>query len=736
MPIFSMLVVVAVGVIMPLRNSFNFYYWDDTAGAAVGVWQRIAEQILAGHLPLLQIDMWRGGNFAAESATGLFNPVMVGLMLGTYPIDNLALAISVAKFALFFIMAIGAYFLARAYGARPWASAIMGAVLPISGYNLFMDGTAWINGTAIMAFTPWLWWSVKRYVEGRTPIFVVVLMVYLLGSTGNPYGLLAAAAVIAACCIEAGIQKNWKAFRTIVLAGALGALACVLIYLPFVLTSSVGVRADSTTFNDEFFSPNLSDIMGLSTGSFQIYVRAFGLPYFTVPVAYLAWFVMPLLPWIKYKSLAKGWKIWSSAIAFGIFYLFLVLGPSNLGMFRWPLRLIPFFYLALLLIFTLALDKGWGKDKFKLRASLSFGIVIFGVWLAWSDRPGPWKWHALFALVTLILVALFVWRRPTGRQLFMFLGITTLLVLFMQTSFMKTNDNVANYNFPQSRSAMKSNFDAKYKGLTVVVANRDTLPAGALAPDRAWKDILFGNMFAAVGVESTTSYSGIGFTKLDNALCASYYGGSCVDAWASLWQKPAGSSFVLADMMRVQTVVRWNDPVPESPGSPHGTDVTSPPAPEGWTKVSEDNQVSVYTRDAPFEFEEGRVSTHGADVQVNSNVSLSDTRETANVSATDGNDRIVSFARLNWPGYTATLDDNSIPVMTGPAGLLQVEVPAGTQKKDLVLSFTPPGFTAGIGALALALLGTIGLEVWDVRRRRKAADVLSNGNSKEIRNRS
>jgi hypothetical protein len=35
----------------------------------------------------------------------------------------------------------------------------MGVVLPLSGYNLFMGGTAWINGAAIMDFTPWLWWS-------------------------------------------------------------------------------------------------------------------------------------------------------------------------------------------------------------------------------------------------------------------------------------------------------------------------------------------------------------------------------------------------------------------------------------------------------------------------------------------------------------------------------------------------------------------------------------------------
>lgn len=718
-PVASMLLAVAVGVAMPLRNASNFYYWDDTAGAAVGVWQRIARELLSGNFPLLQIDMWRGGNFAAEAATGLFNPVMVGLMVGTYPIDNLALAITVAKFAFFVLMAVGAYLLARAYGSTPWPSALMGVVLPLSGYNLFMDGTAWINGTAIMAFTPWLWWSVKRYIDGKTPIIVVILMAYLLGSTGNPYGMLAMAAVFAATGIEAGILGRWKSVRRLAVAGGLAVLSCVIIYLPFVLTSSVGVRADSSTYNDEFFSPNLSDVLGMSTGSLQAYIRSFGLPYFTVPVAYLAWFILPLIPWLRLRELGTMWKSWSGALAFGLFYLLLLLGPSNLWMFRWPLRLIPFFYLAVILVFTIGLSRRRVEDRLALRTWLSIGIVVVGAWLAWSDRPLTWKWHLLFLALTVVLVVLFAWKRPAGVKMFAFLALSTLVVLFAQTSFMKTNNNVANYNFPQSKSAMKANFGDRYKGLTVVVANRDTLPGDKLNPDGAWRDILFGNMFAAIGVESTTSYSGIGFTKLDNALCASYYGGSCVDAWPALWQKPPGGSERLADLLRVETVVRWNDPVPLAPGSSIATKETSPEAPSGWTKTEHNSQVSVYSRDDELDFPEGRVSALGSSVQVSSDKSLGDTSESVRISTAEGNDRTITFARLAWPGYEASLNGQKLPVSTGPAGLLQVEIPKGTRDAALEISFAPPGYSIGMAALVAAALGALGLEFWDRRGTRK-----------------
>src|SRR5690606_7509056 len=120
LPVATMLVVTLVGTLLPVLRTPVFYYWDDTAGVAVGVWQRIAESVLSGSSPFLHLDMWRGGNFAAEAATGMWNPVMLALMVGTYPIDDVAIAITVAKFVLLLFTAGGVYLLARGYGANAW----------------------------------------------------------------------------------------------------------------------------------------------------------------------------------------------------------------------------------------------------------------------------------------------------------------------------------------------------------------------------------------------------------------------------------------------------------------------------------------------------------------------------------------------------------------------------------------------------------------------------------------
>ena len=88
-PPLTMLGVVLAGVLAPLLRAPTFYYWDDTASASVSAWRNIADSVLAGHLPLLDLDLWRGGDYAAEAAFGLYDPLLLGLYVGTKPIDDL-----------------------------------------------------------------------------------------------------------------------------------------------------------------------------------------------------------------------------------------------------------------------------------------------------------------------------------------------------------------------------------------------------------------------------------------------------------------------------------------------------------------------------------------------------------------------------------------------------------------------------------------------------------------------
>jgi uncharacterized membrane protein YfhO len=90
-------------------------------------------------------------------------------------------------------------------------------------------------------------------------------------------------------------------------------------------------------------------------------------------------------------------------------------------------------------------------------------------------------------------------------------------------------------------------------------------------------------------------------------------------------------------------------------------------------------------------------------------------------SSTDGG-RIL-FARLDWPGYVATIDGHSIEVVNGPTGLVAVAVPRGDHV--LSLEFDNPGLRLGFLALgtsaAVVLIQTVFWIIFSRRQRCAAA---------------
>ncbi|HEY2696060.1 MAG TPA: hypothetical protein VGJ45_11370, partial [Pseudonocardiaceae bacterium] len=530
-----MLVAVAAAAALPLVRNHIFYFWDDSAGAGVPVWHHIAQSVLHGHFPLLNLDLWRGGNFAAEAATGMWNPVVVVVAIAVYPIDNLAAGIALGKTVFLLLMAGGTYLLARERGVRPPVAAAIGAAAPLAGYSFFMDGTAWVNALMLTAFTPWLWWTARLVARGRSPLWLV-LTGYLVVSIGNPYGLLVCAIVIVAVAVQR------RRVVVLLLSGVAVALLSVPVYLPLLLTSSVGFRAASQTGNDGFLKPSLTNLLELSTPGAQPYLVNFGTdsghPYLTIPVVYLAWFVLPTLPWLGWRLLRDRWRDHLDLYVAGVVFGLLMLGPSQVWMFRWPLRLIDFFWFPVLLLWAVLADQGIRRDHWRRRAALSVVAVAVGAYLAWGEVPERWHRDVLGAVVVLGLVALAVRFGLSTRAGGAALVAGSIVVLGLQLVWFPANDTVLNYQFPTSVRDLQARF-AKYSdgdnGTTVQLANI-THDLSYRFPAGEYRDELFGSMYGVAGVASTTAYSGIGFTPLDRALCQAYQGSvMCPQAWDNLW---------------------------------------------------------------------------------------------------------------------------------------------------------------------------------------------------------
>jgi hypothetical protein len=224
-------------------------------------------------------------------------------------------------------------------------------------------------------------------------------------------------------------------------------------------------------------------------------------------------------------------------------------------------------------------------------------------------------------------------------------------------------------------------------------------------------------------VESTSAYSGVGFNAFDSELCMRYQGSTCEDAWGALWDEPRGSDVVLADLLRAQRVVVQRELI----------DTGDQRAPEGWELRESTEFVDVWERIDPLPWPEGRLSAVSGPVTVTSDTRTGDVGETVEFTREGSGASELTFARLAWPGYSATVNGAPVPVEEGPAGLLVVELPEDAQDGTLTLSWSPPGTTVSIAATALGAVATIALGVMEHRRRRAATDEHDAGSGYEAR---
>jgi hypothetical protein len=384
------------------------------------------------------------------------------------------------------------------------------------------------------------------------------------------------------------------------------------------------------------------------------------------------------------------------------------------------LRLIDFCWIAVLLIWAVLANHGMPRTALRARAAVSVAIVAVGAHLAWGERPQTANLHVYGAVAVLVLVGLLVRFGPTTRSGFAVLTVGTLLVLGLQVLWFPANYNVTNYQFPTSARQLQQRF-AKYQGTVVQLAGLTSDPAADRLPARDYQDLLYGSMYSVAGVPSTTAYSGIGFSAFDGVFCMAFEGDTCAAGWPALWQHPAGYPVPLADLLRARTVVVQNSLV----------DTRSGPAPSGWHRArwaENSGLATVWARDTALRWPAGLLSYASGGITITDDQRIGTVDERLTYRATSAG--TLTFARMAWPGYTALANGRPVATRTGPAGLLVVDVPAGTARVDL--TWQPPGATVSTVAFVAGMLLTAGLVVTPVlaRRRRTPASLMSQGETR------
>ncbi|WHT19658.1 hypothetical protein N8J89_00755 [Crossiella sp. CA-258035] len=725
---------------VPLLRNPNFYFTDDSAAQFLPMWHRLGEQLLAGNWPpLLDNDSWMGGNLAAEALFGVWNPVNLANYLLVAGLDDLALSAAVVKTEFLVLLALGVYLLCREYGAARWASAALAAALPFGGFTLYFQASTWVAGLMAFAWVPYVWWSARRSARGELYPLWPFIFGALCVTNGNPYGVLGVCAVLFGLLVEFWLRKDKPALRRVLLVGLCVAAVVPLVFLPLLGASAVGLRTGKELFNIGQLVPSLTDLLNLSLPSHLPGIRAFDPSAYrmTVPATYFAWFVLPLLAWLDFGVLKRRWRELAAVFTVAAGYLLLSLGPSNLWMFRWPLRHVESLFLALAVLTAVLLTAGLRTDRLRERVLATGGILLLSGYLAFSAWPKISARHllslALLAgLTALVVLAARSGGRWTGRLSAAVLCGGTAVVLVLQTGWQPANADVAAYRFPASTAQLHEQFAKRYRGTTVQIADR-----GLPGPNGENRDVLFGNMYAAAGVGTPTAYTGMGFKPLHKALCLTFYGGTCRKAYPALFQ-PTESGASLADLLRVETVVvqRSLFTTPEHKPAPvPGAKVEPDPLaglPEpayppvvypGWRVEESNDAVTVLRRVRSLDWPQGRLSQVSGGVRVISDEQRGQRTELVRFTRSEqsGGKAELTFARLNWPGYTATVNDQPVAVRNGPGGTVVVELPAGTRSGELRLHWDPPGYQIGIGSALAGLLAALALCVVRFRSRRRTA---------------
>ncbi len=694
--------IVAVLVMIGARlvRQPRFLFWDDTQLGAFGQWYGLGSHLLAGELPLLSPGSWQGGNYLAEGQWGIWNPLTWLVALSMHVGDNATLAVTLVKIAFLVGLCVGAFLLARSYGADPWWAALAGFTATAGGQTIFMDSPSWVTGLQTVTLFAFLWWALKRHLDdGMSPIPYFVFS-YLLVTIGYVFAVLEIATVLLALLALALIARDRRRALRIVALGAFPALLAVFVYLPGILTAPVTQRSGSDILNDQFLNMDLGDLATSPIATAVGSVRGYWGDLLPVPLAYVTW-LLPLL-----VLAVGGWRrslvTLRVPIVVLVVTLALVVGPSVIGPLRYPARMMPYAVLAVAVCIAVVFSRSWPYRVSVRRVAVAGLVMAVAGWLAWAAQPASWHIVLLGSVVQLAVLAALLWRRlgARGPQIAAaWLLVASLIVLAPQIARYPTSP-LGNFNVPSSVSAMKSVANDKADGIFVVG------DVYSLQKDpRSYRESLIANLWYTTGKDVASVYTVLPFTRYAQDLCVDLRGWTCPDAFATLFASDS-AGHTIADDMALNTVIVIKGP-----------DIPSITAPDGW-RVEDGDFTWTLHRITPVDRAGGVVRTaDGVDI---SDVSWDASQVTFRVDSAPEQGGDVVFSRLAWPGYTAS----GARIVDPERGfLLTANVTSAQVGQTVTVRFLPPGWTVelvaagGAGVLALAYAVWFGVS----RRRRRVS---------------
>ncbi|WP_063910344.1 hypothetical protein [Nocardia gamkensis] len=697
------------GYLAVLLANARHFFTDDTESQYTSLWVGLGRALRAGEFPVMVPEQWMSGNNTMDDA-GLFNPPQLLIDLIAPSVDNVALYATVVKLIFSIIAALGVYRICLVYGGRPAWSAVAGIALPLSGFFLFFDEASWMTALTGTAWMVHAWAASVRYTRGQGGPIPVFVYLYLTISTQYIFPAVEAVLMLLAVAVgELVYQRKWQPVLRLTVAAGCGGLAGLLTFLPSMLSAKVTWRGTAQINNDQFLTVPWSESLNASLPS--------SLPAFSswwgyvqpLPVTYIAWFLIPALAFVDWRRAREAWRELSAVAIFAIMMLMWTAGPGSIGPLRWPARVLPMLAIGLLVLVCVLLGR-YGTARDPKNRAVAAGVLIGLLWVrSFSADPHDAIRHVIAAFALAALVTGAVWLgRAKGTAAACALTIAAMFpIAYFQVE--AAQPTPMSWNLPVQRSVAQEAFP-DFAGNTIQLGDRGLLQPQDKSIEGAYGSLVFGNYARGLELDYVNGYTPSGHFYFGELLCMRWDGSVCPDAYRRMFAPEPTTGRPLVDLMNLDRVVLQRALFPDAPNQA---------APEGWKWVDypgHERFIAVLERvGGPISTTNGRV-TDAAKVRATS-ISETDTTSRVRVSSAEGG-RIV-FARLGWPGYRVTLNGKSLPITTVAKSFIAVDVPAGTQDAELVLTWRPPGWKIGIAAAVAGVLGIGVLQWFQVRSRRR-----------------
>jgi hypothetical protein len=676
-------------------------FWnDDYELSVLPVFADVARSWSEGHWPILSPYSWVCGNLAGEFQYGTFSVFVNAavILIWKFPLTfpQQAAALSIAHL---FVLAIGAFLLARDRGLSVSLSIFVALIASLSGWIICWGATDWFGALGAFTWLPWAWWGAERALDSRRTKWRCLWpapFVYLLVTGGFPYTVLMLLLLIAWLSIKSLVQtRNIFSITPLFIGVVLGFGLSAPAWLALLdLIQGSARELQSTTAHWQWRVPPMA-LPGLILPSWTVNWTDFssrnlphtaaelacGLVAPTAVVAALIWSPRQLVRHLKWE------------IVLLLLVLLLCMIPTA-GLFRWSFRWLPFFHLVLAICAAEVLRL---KPGSLAPATAALGLVVLiGVAALIFHTTGSYASPLAWILIGLAVVWLCFEFLLRGFEIRCWAPVAITFCALLATYLcIPTNCGVPSYNFSQEL-LKPAPLDPQrlylsvypWAELTYATVNKPQAVGQTLRPGSTsmWARLRFIN-----------GYSPIRAAGVAREFSISIHGEINPDVGSNLLNHQAGTDGELA-LMGVDGIVVAQE-----------VSITPQPESEWELVVSTDEGNVFHRRSAPF----SRVrSVTSIDSRPNEKFVLAtisrinDSRNfvNADIDVPAGDRRaLLTFSRPYFRGYQAWLDDRKLPV-TSYRGLFPVvEIPAGGHGR-LALIYRPVWLIWGSATAVVCVL--------------------------------